>query len=72
MDSSRLRQPHLQLFKKLNDNISLAFLDPTIKSSLANQIIEIVHNTPVEFAKYINDEIRKWRKVIESSKLQID
>lgn len=50
---------------KLNTEISAGVVDPTLKARLIALGVQPRARTPVEFGKFIADEIEKWAKVIK-------
>jgi len=50
---------------KLNTEISVGVVDPTLKARLIALGVQPRARTPVEFGKFIADEIEKWAKVIK-------
>lgn len=51
---------------KLNAAAVAALKDPAVSRQLTDQGFEIVGNTPVEFAKFQQEELARWKKVIET------
>ena len=43
--------------------------DPAVAKQLTDQGFEIVANTPAEFAKFQQQELARWKKVIETGKI---
>ena len=52
---------------KLNQQIAASLRTPDLKNKLTAQGMEVVGNSPEQFAAYIRDEIEKWTKVVKSS-----
>ncbi len=48
-----------------------ALKDPETKALLEKQAIQIVGNTPEEFASYIKQEIAVWKEVAEQAKIEV-
>lgn len=57
---------------KLNQQIAASLRTPDLKSKLTAQGMEVVGNSPEQFAAYIRDEIEKWTKVVKSSGARSD
>jgi tripartite-type tricarboxylate transporter receptor subunit TctC len=57
---------------RLNKNISEIVLMPDVKTRLSALGFDPVNNTPEQFAKYVNEEITKWAKVIKESGARAD
>jgi len=56
-----------EVVKKLHDDIVRALQEPDLKKALAAAAIDIVANTPEEFARYIEAEYAKWAQVVKAS-----
>lgn len=52
---------------KLHKGIVEALNDPKVKPGLLDVGFEIVGNTPEEFEKFQNEELARWKKVIETA-----
>jgi tripartite-type tricarboxylate transporter receptor subunit TctC len=46
-----------------------ALKDPAVAKQLTDQGFEIVANTPEQFAKFQQQELARWKKVIETGKI---
>jgi tripartite-type tricarboxylate transporter receptor subunit TctC len=57
---------------RLNKSIAEITLMPDVKTRLAALGFDPVNNTPEQFAKYVNEEITKWAKVIKESGAKAD
>ncbi len=57
---------------RLNKSIAEITLMPDVKTRLAALGFDPVNNTPDQFAKYVNEEITKWAKVIKESGAKAD
>lgn len=57
---------------KLHGAIVGALNDPEIKNRLVEQGFEIVANSPEEFARFQQQELARWKQVIEVGKITID
>jgi tripartite-type tricarboxylate transporter receptor subunit TctC len=49
-----------------------ALQDPEVAKNLADQGIEVVANTPEQFAQFLQQELAKWKAVIETGKITVD
>jgi tripartite-type tricarboxylate transporter receptor subunit TctC len=58
--------------KKLHDDIVKVLRQPDIKTALAAASIDIVANTPEEFARYIESEYTKWARVVKASGARVE
>jgi tripartite-type tricarboxylate transporter receptor subunit TctC len=56
---------------KLNIEIVQALKDPETKSLLESQAIQVVGNSPQEFADYIKQDIALWKEVAEQAKIEV-
>jgi tripartite-type tricarboxylate transporter receptor subunit TctC len=52
---------------KLNQQIVANLRTPDLKNKLTAQGMDVVGNSPEQFAAYIREEIEKWTKVVKSS-----
>jgi len=57
---------------KLHGAIVSALNDPEVKHRLTEQGFEIVANTPEEFAKFLQQELARWKQVIDVGGIQLD
>ena len=55
---------------KLQEVVARALLEPTTRKNLLNQGLDVVANTPDEFAKICADEFSKWGQVVRKVGLQ--
>jgi tripartite-type tricarboxylate transporter receptor subunit TctC len=55
---------------KLNSEVVAILKSPEMNDRLSKEGADPVGNTPAEFAKYIQVEIEKWRKVIRAAGIQ--
>jgi len=60
------------IIEKLNRATIAALNDPGVRQSLATLGVDIVGDTPVEFAAYIKSEIPKWAAVIKASGAKLE
>jgi len=58
--------PH-DIIAKLHDTAVSALHDPGVKTSLGRLGVDIVGDTPAEFAAYIRSEIPKWTAIVKAS-----
>ena len=49
-----------------------ALNDPAVRKSLGDLGVDIVGNTPEEFAAYIKAEIPKWTAIVKASGAKLD
>jgi tripartite-type tricarboxylate transporter receptor subunit TctC len=61
-----------EIVKKLHDDIVRVVQHPDIRKSLAAASIDIVANTPEEFARYIESEYAKWAQVVKASGARVE
>jgi tripartite-type tricarboxylate transporter receptor subunit TctC len=57
---------------KLHGAMVKALQDPEVVKNLSEQGIEIVANTPEQFTQFLQQELAKWKTVIETGKITID
>jgi tripartite-type tricarboxylate transporter receptor subunit TctC len=57
---------------RLNTEILRILKLPDIRDKLSALGADIVGSTPEEFAKYLRDEITKWRRVAKQANVRLD
>jgi tripartite-type tricarboxylate transporter receptor subunit TctC len=57
---------------KLASAIVAVLNDPQVRQSLIDQGFEIVGNTPEQFDRFLQQELARWKTVIETGKITID
>jgi tripartite-type tricarboxylate transporter receptor subunit TctC len=57
---------------KAHDQMVAALNDPAVKKQFAAIGLEVVGNTPAQFAAFQQQEFARWKKVIETGKITID
>ena len=60
------------IVKRLNTEITQALHDASVAQRLENSGLTVLADTPESFARFIESESSKWRKVVETSGAQID
>jgi len=60
------------IVQKLNDEIRKALRSPEMQQQLAAQGAQALGSTPQEYARYIQDETRRWGEVIEAAQVKLD
>ena len=58
------------IVKKVNGEVARVLALPDVKAKLAPQGIELVTNSPEDFAKFIREEHAKWGKVIKEAQIR--
>ncbi len=56
---------------KLNAEIVQALKDPETRSLLESQAIQVVGNSPQEFASYIRQDLALWKDVADQAKIEV-
>ena len=64
------RNTPAEIVDKLNQEINAGLTDPKIKTRLAELGSAPMLMTPVEFGKFVADEIEKWGKVIRAANIK--
>lgn len=57
---------------KAHDAMAAALNDPAVKQQFTTIGLEVVANTPEQFAKFQQQEFARWKKVIETGKITVD
>ncbi len=57
---------------KLHGALVKALADPEVTKGLVEQGFEVVGNTPDQFAQFLNQELARWKTVIETGRIVID
>ncbi|MGJ7508308.1 Bug family tripartite tricarboxylate transporter substrate binding protein [Variovorax sp. GT1P44] len=57
---------------KAHDAMAAALNDPSVKQQFVAIGLEVVANTPAQFAAFQQQEFARWKKVIETGKITID
>jgi tripartite-type tricarboxylate transporter receptor subunit TctC len=57
---------------KAHDAMVAALNDPAVKQQFTAIGLEVVANTPAQFAAFQQQEFARWKKVIETGKISID
>lgn len=57
---------------KAHDTMTAALNDPAVKQQFTAIGLEVVANTPAQFAAFQQQESARWKKVIETGKISID
>jgi tripartite-type tricarboxylate transporter receptor subunit TctC len=60
------------LRSKAHDAMTAALNDPAVKQQFTAIGLEVVANTPEQFAKFQQQEFARWKKVIDAGKISID
>ena len=61
-----------EVVKKLHDDIVRVLQQPDVKKALEAATIEIIANTPEEFARYIESEYTKWAQLLKASGTRVE
>ena len=57
---------------KAHDTMTAALNDPAVKQQFTAIGLEVVANTPAQFAAFQQQESARWKKVIETGKISVD
>ncbi len=57
---------------KLHGAMVKALTDPELNKNLTEQGFEVVGNTPEQFSQFLNQELARWKTVIETGKITVD
>jgi tripartite-type tricarboxylate transporter receptor subunit TctC len=61
-----------EIVDRLGAEVAKAVKDEALRKRLAEQAVIPVGATPAETAKFLNDEVEKWRKVITSAGVKVE
>lgn len=61
-----------EVVRKLHDDIVRVVRQPEARKALEAATIDIVANTPEEFAAYIKSEVAKWAQVVKASGAKVE
>jgi tripartite-type tricarboxylate transporter receptor subunit TctC len=61
-----------EIVKKLHDDMVRVLQQPDARAALAAAAIDLVANTPEEFARYIETETAKWALVVKASGAKVE
>jgi tripartite-type tricarboxylate transporter receptor subunit TctC len=61
-----------EIVKRLNEEITKMASDPKVVETWAKQGATPMTMTPVEFGKYLNDDIAKWSRIVKISGAKVD
>jgi tripartite-type tricarboxylate transporter receptor subunit TctC len=53
-------------YAKLQSALVTALKDPEVAKKFADIGFEVVANTPVEFATFLNAELARWKQVVDA------
>ncbi|MGH9577589.1 MAG: Bug family tripartite tricarboxylate transporter substrate binding protein, partial [Terriglobales bacterium] len=59
-----------QVLKRLHDELTRAIASPDMRERLAAGALEPAPNTPEQFRRMIEDELQRWRRVIQEAGIQ--
>ncbi len=60
------------LVKKINADVAAVLKRPDIQSRILADGMEVVSNSPEDFAAQISDDLRDWNKLIQSTRIKLD
>ena len=60
------------LLSKISNDVLVAMQSPQVKKQFAEQGADAGSMNQAQYAKYVDDEINKWAKVITDSNIKID
>ncbi|MDI1284184.1 MAG: tripartite tricarboxylate transporter substrate binding protein [Reyranella sp.] len=61
-----------EIIKKLNTEIVKALQDPSVKSLLDNQAMQVVGDTPEQFAAFIRKDTAMWKTVAAAANVSVE
>lgn len=60
------------LLAKISREVVWALREPSTVETLKKMMMEVVGSTPEELAKYMQDELARWKPIIEANKISAD
>ena len=60
------------LVKKINADVAAVLKRPDIQARIVADGMDVVSNSPEEFAAQIADDLREWSKLIQSARIKLD
>jgi tripartite-type tricarboxylate transporter receptor subunit TctC len=66
------RNTSAEVIERLNKEVNAAIADARLQARFANLSVDALAGSPVDFAKLIADETRKWGKVIRMANIKPD
>ncbi|KDD11284.1 Bug family tripartite tricarboxylate transporter substrate binding protein [Bordetella bronchiseptica] len=60
------------IVKQLAEALRTTLRDPQVEKTLQGLGFEVVANTPAEFSRFQQDEVKRWREVIEKGGIQLE
>ncbi|RSZ30869.1 tripartite tricarboxylate transporter substrate binding protein [Variovorax beijingensis] len=61
-----------EIVKRLSSELVQILTEPSIQEKLHAQYMEPVANTPTQFRSMVNDEVARWKPVIEKNSITLD
>lgn len=61
-----------QVVDRLRTELVLILAEPAVQEKLRTQYMEPVANTPAQFRSMVNDEVARWKPVIEKNSITLD
>ena len=61
-----------ELVKKIHDDVASILKRPDIQARVVADGMEVVGNSPEEFAAQISEDLREWHKIIQSAQIKLD
>jgi tripartite-type tricarboxylate transporter receptor subunit TctC len=60
------------LVRKIHDEIVAVLRDPEVKAKLNGQLMDVIANSPDEFSRLMHEERRRWKPIIEKTRISLD
>ena len=61
-----------ELVKKIHDDVATILKRPDIQARVAADGMEVVANTPEEFAQQVSDDLKEWNRLIKATQIKLD
>ena len=57
---------------RIHAGLVQALRDPDVMQALRSQLMDVVANSPEEFARLMQEELKRWKPVVEKAAISID
>lgn len=61
-----------EIIQHIHDELAAVLREPKVEQVLTGQLMEVIANTPAEFAQLLQEEKRRWQPVIAATGVTVD